>query len=101
MSWGLKKIKKKRQSCFLAVGPGPPAKIPGYLITSMGPIAQSVLRPTADPGVASLIPARSYTMEIDHEMISIFIHLLLIQEELLSIKKITSKSMCTKYWLTA
>ena len=55
---------------------------------------------TADPGVASLIPAWSYTfMEIDHEIISMIIFLLpLIQEGLLSV---TSESMCTKYWLTA
>ena len=64
----------------------------GILITLMGPILQPVVRPTADPGVASLIPARSYTfVEIDHAMISIFIHLLLIQEELLSVKKLQAK----------
>ena len=72
-----------------------------------GLIAQSVtvgvrLRrcPTADPGVASSIPAQSHTfVEIDHEIISTVILLLpLIQEGLLSV---TSKSMCTKYWLTA
>ena len=52
---------------------------------------------TADPGVASSIPARSYTfVEIDHEIISMVI--LLIQQELLSV---TSETMCTKYWLTA
>ena len=43
----------------------------------------------ADPGVASLIPARSHTLvEIDHEIISTVI--LIIQEEMLSV---TSKSM--------
>ena len=37
-------------------------------------------------------------VEIDHEMISTdILHLPLIQEGLLSV---TSKSMCTKYWLT-
>ena len=42
---------------------------------------------TADPGVASSIPARSHTfVEIDHEI-------LIIQEGLLSV---TSESMCTK-----
>ena len=58
---------------------------------------------TADPGVASLIPARSHTfVEIDHEIISTVILLpsavRLIQEGLLSD---TSESMCTNYWLTA
>ena len=55
---------------------------------------------TADPGVGSLIPARSHTfMEIDREIIStVILLLLLIQEGLLSV---TSESMCTKYWLTA
>ena len=57
-------------------------------------------RLTADPEVASLIPVRSHTfVEIDHEIISMFIYLLpLIQEGLLSV---TSEIMCTKYWLTA
>ena len=36
-----------------------------------GPLAQSVTRPTSDPGVASSILARSHTfVEIDHEIIS-------------------------------
>ena len=48
------------------------------------PIVLSVASPTADPGVASLIPAQSYTfVEIDHEKKSMVI--LLIQEELLSV----------------
>ena len=60
----------------------------------------SVASLTADPGVPSLIPARSHTfVEIDHEIVSTVILLPpLIQEGLLSV---TSKSMCTKYWLTA
>ena len=64
---------------------------------SLGPIAQSVASPTADPGVVSLIPAQTHTfVEID---IILFILLLpLIQEGLLSF---TSKRMCTKYRLTA
>ena len=60
---------------------------------------------TADPGVASSIPAilsaRIHTfVEIDHERISTVILLLplFIQEGLLSV---TSESMCTNYWLTA
>ena len=65
-----------------------------------GLVAQSVTCPTADRGVASLIPARSHTfVEIDHEIISkVILLLLLIQEGLLSV---TGQSMCTKYWLTA
>ena len=47
----------------------------------------------------SSVPARSHTfMEIDDEIVSTVILLLLIQEGLLSV---TSKSMCTEYWLTA
>ena len=60
-----------------------------------GPVAQSVGSLTADPGVASSIPARSYTfVEIDPEIISTTVILLLplIQEGLLSV---TSESMCT------
>ena len=66
----------------------------------LGPLAQSVASLTADPGVASLIPARSHTfVEIDHEIISTVILLLsLIQEGLLSV---TSERMCRKNWLTA
>ena len=60
------------------------------------------LKLTADPGVASSIPARSHTfVEIDHEIISTVILLpsaVFIQEGLLSV---TSESMCTNYWLTA
>ena len=49
--------------------------------------------PTADPGVTSLIPARSHTFfEIDREIISMVILLSpLFQEGLLSV---TSKSIC-------
>ena len=56
--------------------------------------------PTADTGMGSSILARSHTfVEIDHEIISTEMLLLQpIQEGLLSV---TSKSMCTKYWLTA
>ena len=50
---------------------------------------------TEDPGVVSL--ARSTFVEIDHEIISTVI-LLLIQEGLLSV---TVESMCTKYWVDA
>ena len=62
------------------------------------PIALLVASLTADPGVVSLIPARSHALvEVDHEIISTVILLLpLIQERLLSV---TSESMYTKYWL--
>ena len=55
---------------------------------------------TADPGVASSIPARSHTcVEIDHEIISTAISSLqLIQEGLLSV---TGKSMFKNDLLTA
>ena len=47
------------------------------LFKTLGPVAQSVASPTADPGVASSIPARSHTfVEIDHEIISTVILLL-------------------------
>ena len=65
-------------------------------------VALSVTCLTADPGVASLIPALSHTfMEIDREIISSAILLpssdSMIQEGLLPV---TSESMCTKYCLT-
>ena len=52
-----------------------------------GPVAQSIATSTTDPGATSKIPAWFYTlMEIDHEIISIFILLLpLIQERLMSV----------------
>ena len=53
----------------------------------LGPIGQSAANLTADPGVASSILARPYTfMEIDHDIIvTVFLLLPLIQEELLSV----------------
>ena len=43
---------------------------------------QSVVSQTADPGVVSLIPARSHTfIEIDHEIIFMVIILLLLMHE--------------------
>ena len=56
---------------------------------------QSVESTTADPGVTSLIPARSHTfVEINHEIVSMFNLLLpLIQEGLLSV---TSESIIHK-----
>ena len=47
--------------------------------SSLGPVVQTVASPTADPGVASSIPARSNTFtEIDHEIISMVILWVLI-----------------------
>ena len=63
-----------------------------------GLTGQSVASPSADSGVKSLIPAQSHTLvEIDHEIISMVILLLLLIQEGLSV---TRESMCTKYWLT-
>ena len=67
----------------------PPSKEagrPGSLLFVPGQAAQSVTCLTADPGVATLILARSHTLvEIDHEIISTaFSSLLLIQEGVLS-----------------
>ena len=63
-----------------------------------GLLAQSVTHLTADPGVASLILARSHTyVEIDHEIISMAT-LRLIQVGLMSVTSETSESLCTKYW---
>ena len=55
---------------------------------TQGPVAQSVVSPTADPGVASSIWARSHTFtENDREIIStVILNLPLIQKELLSVK---------------
>ena len=68
------------------------------LILILGPLVQSVVSKTADPGIASSILTWSHTfVKIDHEIISMAILLLLlIQEELFSV---TRESMCTKYWL--
>ena len=59
----------------------------------MDPKEQLVVSRTADPGVASLIQARSHTfVEIDHEIISMAVLPFLIQERLLSV---SSESMRT------
>ena len=48
-----------------------------------GPVEQSIRSLTADPGVVSSIPAHFHTfMEINHELSSMVILLLLIQEGL-------------------
>ena len=50
------------------------------------PIAQSIMCLTADPGVLSLIQARSHTfVEIDKIISTVFLPLPLIQEVLLAI----------------
>ena len=51
---------------------------------------------TADPGVASSIPARSHTfVEIDHEMISTVILLPSAESFMKVLLSVTSESMCT------
>ena len=74
-------------------------------LSALGCVVQSVTCLATDaslianPGVASLIPARSHTfVEIDHEIISMVI--LFPFAESFNHSG-TSKSMCTKYWLTA
>ena len=85
----------------LLVGFQSTAMVPGRIAQSVTSLAADTCL-TADPGDASSITARSHTfVEINHEIISADIlppPFLLIQERLLSV---TSKSMCTKYWLTA
>ena len=71
-----------------------------HLINKPGPVARLVASQTADPGVVSLILAWSHTfVVIDHEIISMVILLLPQNQE--GMLSVTSKSMCTKYWLTA
>ena len=68
--------------------PGPvDANRTAPIMTEPGPVGQSIVSPTADPLVASLIWAWSNTfMEINHEIISMVILLFpLIQEGLLSV----------------
>ena len=48
-------------------------------VTILGPIAHSVVGPTAYPGFMSSIPDQCHTfMEIDHEITSLVIRLLLL-----------------------
>ena len=65
-----------------------------------GPVAQSVARLIADPGVLSMIQDQYHTfVEIDHGIFStVSLFQQLIHERLLSVK---SESMCTKYWIAA
>ena len=79
-----------------------------YLYIIPGRVAQSVTclatdaSLTADPGVASLIPACSHTfVEIDREINSMVIFLPSAESFKKGLLYVTSKSMCTKYWLTA
>ena len=73
------------------------------LVLQIGRVAQSVTCLatdaclTADPGVASSIPARYHTfVEIDHEIISTVI-LLPSADYSRRVLSVTSKSMCTNY----
>ena len=57
---------------------------------------------TADPGVASSIPAWSHTfVEIDHEIISVVILLPSTESFKKGCLSVTSESLCMKNWLTA
>ena len=61
---------------------------------------QSVTCLTADPGVASLITARSHTFaEIDYEII--FKSILLPSADSRRVVVSYKRLMCKKYWLTA
>ena len=61
-----------------------------------GPVAQQVVSLVADQGVISLIPVQPHSfVEIDHEIFSTDILLVLIPEGLLSV---TNRSWCTEYW---
>ena len=79
------------------------------MLLALGCIAQSVtclatdVCLTADPGVASSIPARSHTfMEIDHELISRVILLPSADSFKEGFLSVSSESiMCKNYWLTA
>ena len=72
--------------------------LPGRVAQSVTCLATDACM-TADPGVASSIPARYHTfVEIDHEIISTVI--LLPSADLFK-KSVTSESMFTNYWLTA
>ena len=79
-----------------------------YVQQSPGRIAQSVMclatdvNLTADPGVASSIPARSHTfVEIDQEIISMVILLPSAESFMKGRCQLQAKEFCTKYWLTA
>ena len=68
-----------------------------FCLFVLGPIAQLVANPIADPGVESMITLKF--MEIDHAIMSTVLILFRpIQEGLLSV---TRECMFTKYWLTA
>ena len=61
----------------------------GHFTTKLGPVAQSVVSPIADPGVVSSILAWSHTfVEIDHTIFSMDILFLLLIQELLMIQEL-------------
>ena len=75
--------------------------LPGRVAQSVTCLATDACL-TADPGVASSIPARYHTfVEIDHEII--FTVILLPSADLfkMGLLSVTSGSMCTNYWLIA
>ena len=75
--------------------------LPGRVAQSVTCLATDACL-TADPGVASSIPAWSHTfVEIDHEIISTVILLPTADSFKKGCLSVTSESMCTNYWLTA
>ena len=74
--------------------------IPGRIAQSVMFLADANL--TADPGVVSLIPARSHTfMEIYHEIFSMVILFPSPESFKKVLLSVTSETMCMSYWLTA
>ena len=66
---------------------------------ALDPVEQLVASLIAEPGIVSMIPARSlsFVETDDHEVFStVILLLLLIQEGLVSA---TKENICTKYWL--
>ena len=75
--------------------------IPGLVAQSVTCLATDACL-TADPRVASSIPARSHTfVGIDHEIISKVILFPYADSFKKGCLSVTSESMCTNYWLTA
>ena len=75
--------------------------LPGRIVQSVTCLATDASL-TADPGVASSIPARSHTfVEIDHEIISTAILLPSAESFKKGCCQLQAKYMCMKFWLTA
>ena len=75
--------------------------IPGHIAQSVTCLATDSSL-TADPGVASFIPARSHTfVEIDYEIISTFIVLSSSESFKKGFCQLQAKVNTQKYWLNA